>query len=138
MNLRKSVLPFVPLLGVSRVASAEPLNTWGLHPGKGVFGLVPYLYAGPTTGVQPLVYGEYGVTNEFAMAGAPAKSDANLGAYLRDALHRERPVGGDVGHRHLDEPQERADRLVEVRDGRVLEARVRDPRRRLREHHHRR
>ena len=41
MNLRKSLLPFVGVLGASSASSAEPLNSEGLHPGKDVFGLTP-------------------------------------------------------------------------------------------------
>lgn len=70
MDLKKTLLPIGAVLALSSTAAAEPLNTWGLHPGKGVFGLTPYLYGSPSFGVQPLLYMEYGATEDFAMAGA--------------------------------------------------------------------
>jgi hypothetical protein len=70
MNLRQVCLLLSGFFAASESAQAAPLNTWGEHIGKGVFALTPYVYAGSSFGVQPWVFGEYGFTDRFELAGA--------------------------------------------------------------------
>jgi hypothetical protein len=71
----RHLLAAIALVG-SNASSAAPLNTWGEHIGNQVFALTPYVYAGPSFGVQPWVYGEWGFTDHFELAGAVAATVA--------------------------------------------------------------
>jgi hypothetical protein len=65
----------------SLASHAAPLNTWGVFVGKGVFAATPYLYAGPSFGAQPWLYGEYGFDDSFELAGAVAATFAPAGSF---------------------------------------------------------
>ncbi len=71
--MRSSILAALAALAWSAPAAASPLNPWGAHVGKGVFALTPFVYVDQTPGVYPLIYGQYGVTDQFELlAGAGA------------------------------------------------------------------
>ena len=57
------------VLVASAPASAAPLNPWGVHVGKGVFALTPFLYVDQTPGLYPYVYGQYGISDKFELLG---------------------------------------------------------------------
>lgn len=65
----RRTLPFAALLALawSAPAAASPLNPWGVHVGKGVFALTPFVYVDQTPGVYPLVYGQYGLSDQFEL-----------------------------------------------------------------------
>jgi hypothetical protein len=58
---------FLAAVAWSAPAMAGPLDPWGAHVGKGVFALTPFIFADQTPGVYPLLYGQYGVTDQFEM-----------------------------------------------------------------------
>jgi hypothetical protein len=74
--MRRALFLAAMILTTSGSALAAPLNTWGVFIGKGVFALTPYLYAGPSFGVQPWVFGEYGFNDRFELAVAGAATVA--------------------------------------------------------------
>jgi hypothetical protein len=57
------------LLAVATPAAAGPLDPWGAHVGDGVFALTPFLYAYQGTELDPIVYGQYGVTDKLELLG---------------------------------------------------------------------
>jgi hypothetical protein len=71
--MRRALFVATMILVTSGPALAAPVNTWGVFIGKGTFALTPYLYAGPSIGVQPWLYGEYGFNDRFELlVGAAA------------------------------------------------------------------
>ncbi len=60
-------------VGWPTLAAAAPLNPWGVHVGKGVLAVTPFVYVDSGPGVNPLVYGQYGVTESLeVLVGAGA------------------------------------------------------------------
>lgn len=57
------------LLAWSAPALAAPLTPWGVHVGKGVVALTPYVFFDQTPGVYPYVYGQYGLTDNLELFG---------------------------------------------------------------------
>jgi hypothetical protein len=48
-------------------AQASPLNPWGAHVGRKTFALTPFVYFDQTPGIYPLIYGQYGFTDNFEL-----------------------------------------------------------------------
>ncbi len=69
------------LLLAATPAAASPLNPWGVHVGKGVVALTPFLYVDQTPGVYPLLYGQYGITDSFEILGGVGATVVPWGSF---------------------------------------------------------
>ena len=69
------------LLTVSAPAFAAPLNPWGVHVGKGVFAVTPFVYVDQTPGVYPLVYGQYGVSEQLEILAGVGATVVPFGSF---------------------------------------------------------
>jgi hypothetical protein len=65
--MRRALLLTALSLAVATPAVAAPLNPWGVHVGRKVFALTPFLYVDQSPGLYPLLYGQYGFTDNFEL-----------------------------------------------------------------------
>lgn len=63
----KPLLLAAAALAVALPAQASPLNPWGAHVGRKTFALTPFVYVDQTPGIYPLIYGQYGFTDNFEL-----------------------------------------------------------------------
>src|SRR5437868_4857124 len=65
----------------SAPAHAGPINPWGPEVGEGVFALTPFLFAGSGPFDEPILYGQYGVTDRFELLAGAGATFAKASAF---------------------------------------------------------
>jgi hypothetical protein len=93
-------------------AQAAPVNPWTGSVGEGVFALTPFLYVDQTPLFYPLVYGQYGFTDQLELLVRP---DLRLGRHAHRQRLRDYRAGDLPDRAHLAlpgaEPFVRSERL---------------------------